>query len=653
MAESQFQGKVESKDPRSEDPESKKSPKGFVYRYRKMKDSLGLRVLFLCVTLIMTPVFLYDAVTLYRLYRTKLNELGLELGLIGRSYENGVDFFIESQTHNLQTWNLFSVFEELLGEQKPCPFYCPFFKDIAAKQHLSSLYFIKKDDSGKFVYYVSSRDNRVGKEIYFSGDLKLVEEKGQAAFLETDPENGEKELFVGIAIYEKDKIGPQAYLVSGVPAMRLLERSVALDYLPYTFELALIEKNKLFMSTNPEFELEEIQMASLEDLEKEKKARFPIFETKGYLPRFFFQQLPRFGINIPIEKTDFSVVIEVPSSQIFSVNARDEYYRFSLFFLGCLLLGSGVTIWFTVRMAQPMMRLLDLMRQVGKGNLKNRFYQDKFGFEVNVLGESFNRMIQSLKEYIQTANQERVEKETLAKELQIGQDIQKSILPREMPVFPGLDLAAGFLPAKQVGGDFYDLFLQGDKKLLFTIADTSGKGISACLYSLCVRSMLRSYDALYGKLSEVVRLSNNLFCLDTADSGVFVTAWIGLYDAETRKLQYSNCGHLPAMLCRKNGEIIELSTPGMALGVETFSEVATASIEIFPGDYLLLYTDGIVEAHDRKNVLFGKQRLLDFIDKSKGLPSQELVNRLIKEVQDYSQGVPQHDDVTLLVIRIV
>ena len=320
-----------------------------------------------------------------------------------------------------------------------------------------------------------------------------------------------------------------------------------------------------------------------------------------------------------------------------------------------LVVGGGATLWLTFRLGKPLKSLCSAMERVKSEDLSARYAPDRMGFEINVVGMIFNSMIDSLMTFIEKVKQERAAKEAFERELMIGQEVQTSILPKKVPSFPGLDIAARFVSAKEVGGDFYDfLVLPGEEgdRLFFAIADTAGKGIYACLYSLSVRSMLRCYGEMYDDLGQILQETNNLFCLDTGDTGVFVTAWGAFFDEKTKKLFFSNCGHFPALLVRENGEIEKLTTPGMALGVERFDQVSTDSVELHSGDSLLLFTDGVVEAHNEKMAMFGEGRLMEAFVKRRHLPSKQIVDEIIEEVAFFAEGAPQHDDLTLLILKI-
>ncbi len=643
MADSQFQGKSDHIGEKG----SRRIP---------IKNSLGMRILLVCIFVMLLPTFIYSLRVTFRVFQLKVREVGQELILIGSNYEKEMQRFILLQEQNLSTWNMFPVFEELTREEKPCLSYCAFFEKIAKKQNLSSLYFIKRGAEGKLLYFVSSQPGRIGQEVFFAHELEQVGKSREiAAFLAEDPATKEREVFFVYVVNTQEGVH-LGYLVSGVPAERLLNLHSYEKAIPYPFDISIVNPDgTLFLSSNPAIPFSNLKIISMDTIEEEITARFSFFQTEGNISRsILFRKETWFGLKIPIEGTDFSFLIDIPNYRLFSVDARDSFLQLFFVFVCVFVFGMPLAVWMTHRMARPLLALSKLMEKVGQGALNERYQKDRMGFEINLLGENFNQMTLSLVDYIQKANAEKIAKETFANELKIGYEIQKTILPRAMPKVPGLDLAAGFVPAKEVGGDFYDLLLKEDKKkLAFAIADASGKGISACLYSLCLRSMLRSFDVLYDNISDVIRLANQLFCIDTSDTGMFVTAWVGMYDTETNILHYSCCGHLPALLCRKDGEVIELVTEGTALGVVPFDKVIAAQVKAFPGDYIVLYTDGIIEAHDMDGKLFGKKRLIEVLRQAKEQTSQQVVDKVLHEVEVYSQGRPQHDDVTILVVRVI
>lgn len=354
-------------------------------------------------------------------------------------------------------------------------------------------------------------------------------------------------------------------------------------------------------------------------------------------------------IRVQIPINGYSLVVSTTEEALSHIPETGLTTHLWRHFFIVLLIGIVATVFFARRLARPMSALHDTMQRVEQGHLHVRYLRDRWGFEINAIGSHFNRMIDAVLAHMEEARTERVKREVLSNELKIGHEIQKTILPKVMPELPGVELAAHFIPAKEVAGDFYDV-LAKDSRLMLAVADTCGKGISACLYSLCVRSMLRSYEDALTDLPDIIRATNNLFLQDTGDSGFFVTAWVGLYDALQKRLHFTSCGHPAALLRRADGRIEELATEGTALGVTKFATVSALSVELRPGDTVVLYTDGITEAVNEQKKFFGKERLKALIQKES--TAKDVIDKIFKEVGQFTSGNPIQDDMTVVVMKV-
>lgn len=403
-----------------------------------------------------------------------------------------------------------------------------------------------------------------------------------------------------------------------IPFQKLIERLVEEKDSPYPIRLALVDKSGKVLAEN--------------------------MQVRGASKNLL-------TVQEPIENTEIDLVLTIPKDHIRELQLKKYFYRIGtlVFLIG--VLGGGLVFWFTRRIAKPLLALCHTMQRVSEGSIHIRYKPDWMGFEINELGKQFNETLDAMLEHQREAERERLGRERLAEELKIGHDIQKSLLPTHLPEFPGLDLASGYLPAKEVSGDFYDLFPLADGKILIAVADTAGKGISACLFSLGLRSLIRAVATATPDLSELILRVNDLFWIDAHPSGMFVTLWLGIYDPKRRLLTYCTQGHPPALLKRGN-HIEELWTGGIALGAQKLDTVPTAQISLAPNDLLLMYSDGVIEAHDPDNQLFGKKRLREFILRKKRESAEHFVDQLMEELHLFSLGAPQHDDITLLVMRI-
>ncbi len=355
-------------------------------------------------------------------------------------------------------------------------------------------------------------------------------------------------------------------------------------------------------------------------------------------------------VEVPIPNTPLHLTASLPHSFIRSWHHSDFFYRLGTLLFCVGVLGGGAVIWLTRRISRPMRKLCSTLERVSEGAIHARYQPDWMGFEINQLGKQFNETLDQLLHHQREAEKERLLKERLAEELRIGHEIQKNLLPTHIPEDAGLLIAPGYLPAKEVSGDFYDLFLTPQGELLIVIADVAGKGVSACLHALGLRSAIRTLANTTPDLQEIVIRANDLFWLDAQHSSMFATLWIGLYDPIGKKLRYCSQGHPPAFLLQ-GGKMHELSTGGISVGAQQLDAVSMKEVVLAEGDLLCLYTDGITEAHDPDNQLFGKKRFTEFLfRKKKEMPAQ-IVDFLLEEVELFAQSIPQHDDMTLLICR--
>ncbi len=344
------------------------------------------------------------------------------------------------------------------------------------------------------------------------------------------------------------------------------------------------------------------------------------------------------------------IMLDVPKATVLKV-WKSYLQKMVVMFSMILIIGGIATAFVTSRIAKPLKNLLMMMRKVASGKLDSRYAPDSMGFEINHLGKQFNTMLEDLDKHIKKVEAEKIKKELYIKELAIGQQAQRSILPTHVPEIADFDIGVGFLAAQEVGGDFYDLFLNQNNQLFFCIADTAGKGIHACIYSLLVRSMLRSFFDAGNSLQNIIAKTNELFMKDTGMSGVFVTAWIGVLDIPTKRIRYSSCGHLPALVYNsETAQFTKLQTDGMALGVNEFTPTIQ-EYHLKEKDMLCLYTDGVIEAQTNQNAMFGMERLEDVLEKTRTKTAKQIIIEIEYAIREFAGGKAQHDDITLLVLR--
>jgi phosphoserine phosphatase RsbU/P len=247
---------------------------------------------------------------------------------------------------------------------------------------------------------------------------------------------------------------------------------------------------------------------------------------------------------------------------------------------------------------------------------------------------------------------EMVFRERLETEVQLARQIQQTFIPDQLPEFLNWELAARWKTARQVGGDFYDVFELPDKKLGLFIADVADKGIPAALFMALTRTLVHAAVIESETPAEAMRRVNDLLIPDTRQ-GMFVTAVYALLDMETNELTYVNAGHNPPLWVKGSGEVQRLTRTAIALGVVTGEPVEQRTISFGTGDNLLFYTDGLTESFNAEGVFFGEQRLIDAIQSCDCGSAHNLLDAVEGALLNFVQDMPPADDLTMLVLRRV
>lgn len=239
------------------------------------------------------------------------------------------------------------------------------------------------------------------------------------------------------------------------------------------------------------------------------------------------------------------------------------------------------------------------------------------------------------------------------RELEIAREVQEQLFPQELPRVPGLDLAGHCRPARGVGGDYYDFLALGPDRLGLAIGDVSGKGIPAALLMASLQASLRG-QASFGTrdLAELMERVNKLICASSS-ANRYATFFYAEYSPSTRRLAFVNAGHNAPMLLRSGGRIERLEAGGPVVGLIEFASYAAAQVELRPGDVLLAYTDGLSEAMSPAEEEWGEERLAQALRSCDGTPAAQAVERLMRDADAFAAGAPQHDDMTLLVVRVL
>ena len=247
------------------------------------------------------------------------------------------------------------------------------------------------------------------------------------------------------------------------------------------------------------------------------------------------------------------------------------------------------------------------------------------------------------------------ERRGLERELELAQTVQRSLLPQELPDTPYLEMAAFSKPAQMVGGDYFDFFQFRDEALGLAIADVAGHGISASLHMASIQTLLRTLIPSSDSPQEVVEHLHRLLVHNIRFDN-FVTLFLASYNPATQTLIYSNAGQNPPLLLRQDktqgDSVCWLWPTGPAVGLIEQPPNHQASIGLLPGDVLVLYTDGVTEAMNSANEMFGPERLEQAVRSWADRPVKEIIQGIRQEVTEFTRKEAQEDDITILVCRI-
>ena len=383
------------------------------------------------------------------------------------------------------------------------------------------------------------------------------------------------------------------------------------------------------------------------------------YETGVHADNYFISE-GEFGYNTsamyPVVQDGRTVAfigVEIPMSTL-QENVRGYLVRIVLVGSAITLLHLAAAAWFLMR------TLIDPVKQVAKAAgmfvKNNNMISEKLrrihtGDEIQMLSESVLKMEEDINAYIENLTRVTAEKERIGAELDVAAHIQADMLPSIFPPYPDrkeIDIYATMTPAKEVGGDFYDFFLVDDDHLALVMADVSGKGVPAALFMVIAKTLLKNRAQMGASPKEVLESVNNQLC-ENNESEMFVTVWLGIYQLSTGTLIAANAGHeYPAVKREGEGFSLYKDRHGLVLAGMENSRYREYELTLAPGEALFVYTDGVPEATDAQNGLFGTDRMLSALNAHPEASAQELLGQVKAEIDRFAGSAPQFDDITML-----
>ena len=360
--------------------------------------------------------------------------------------------------------------------------------------------------------------------------------------------------------------------------------------------------------------------------------------------------------NVVNEESDFSeeyiyvftfvegycIIAAMPLAE--AMLMRDASLYTSIFMLILIFAALFIFIYFLIKkvIINNLQKINGTLSEITGGNL-NVKVDVRSNEEFSSLSDDINSTVATLKRYISEAAAR------IDKELEYAKQIQLSALPSNFPDTENYSVYAQMIAAKEVGGDFYDFYSLDDNTVLFLAADVSGKGIPAAMFMMTAKTIIKDLAERGLPVDEIFTLANEKLC-ENNESGMFVTAWMGKMDLSTGTISYANAGHNPPIIVHANGECEYLkSRTGFILAGMDGMRYRANEMTLNRGDRIFLYTDGVTEATDKNETLYGEDRLMSYIVKNKSLKAEALLSGLKEDIDLFAGDAPQFDDITMLI----
>ena len=354
----------------------------------------------------------------------------------------------------------------------------------------------------------------------------------------------------------------------------------------------------------------------------------------------------------PLEQSGWAMAIVVPAFTIFFMGILVGCITLLLLFIGLMVVFHICHV--SIRRATlPLKQLSVSADEVAKGNFHTQLPVIEHDDEIKLLRDSFDTMQHSLSQYVKQLTTTTAQKAAIESELHVARSIQMSMLPKTFPPFPersDIDIFGKLTPAKAVGGDLFDFYLN-DNQLFFCVGDVSGKGVPASLVMAVARSLFRNISAHTAEPNRIMGSLNEALA-DGNENNMFVTLFMGVLNLENGCLSYCNAGHNEPILISDNVQFMACD-PNLPAGIELRWDFTLQETQLTPGTTLFIYTDGLNEAENAVQEQFGDNRMLAKAGEllSKSLSAEQIVNEMTEAVHRFVGDAEPSDDMTMLAIQ--
>ena len=345
---------------------------------------------------------------------------------------------------------------------------------------------------------------------------------------------------------------------------------------------------------------------------------------------------------------NFVVLVAMTEEEVFFTKKASVYMLAFMETIVFAIFFATIFVLVKVLVVKNIRKINTSLSQITDGDL-NVTVDVRDNEEFASLSDDINSTVTTLKHYIDEAAAR------FDKDLEIAKQIQQSALPSVFPPYPNrkdFSIYASMNAAKEVGGDFYDFYLVDENHLAFVVADVSGKGIPGAMFMMTSKTLIKSFAESGLPVHEVLTNVNTQLCQNN-EAGMFVTAWMGILDLQTGLIKFANAGHNPPLVKHKDGSYKFLKGKvNFVLAGMDMVKYKEQELQLQPGDEIYLYTDGVTEAHNSNNELFGENRLLESLNSTKGMSVEDICKKVKEDVDAFVCDAEQFDDITMLCVQL-
>lgn len=575
---------------------------------------------------------------------SKLENNALDLALMGEIY---IKADKKSEIANYLVEHVFYNYERSLGGGIWFEPYAIF------KDQLRRCIYAFRSEEGKIVLdpsFESEKYDYLTQNWYSEIKNKITQDRKIAWSMPYYENQGSNSLMIttGAGIYNQGKlVGISTvdwkinHVVEMIRNMRPTEGSFAL--------FANLDNESIIVMTDPYFEKEDLLGRPLSII--------PWYKSYHSDLHFFgYHHHKYLSITKRLTK-EMVLVVNIPTDELFEMIARHVYITFTFLLLTSLLTVFLIYYVLSKNVNEPITKLINFAKKVSCGELDTQVEISKPA-EFSNLAKTFNKMNQDIQTFINNLNESRISREKINSELSIARTVQYSALPNDfLKDNKQFEIFASMEAAKSIGGDFYDFFYIDEDHFAILIADVSGKGIPASLFMMTTKTLLKNTVKFGGNepLEKLIEKANNQICENNSED-MFVTMFIAVIDLKEHKMKMVNAGHNPPLLKKNNGkfEYMTFAKKFLFLGGLQNVKYQSQEIDFDSGDEIFLYTDGVTEAYNKDEILFGEHRLLTCLNENTNTEDvKNILDIVSQKVREHANGAEQSDDITMLAFKLL